>query len=229
MGTMSASNSTVRILIVDPQPIFREGLRQALESRPDLRVVGEAGDGEEAVRLAQELSPDLLLIDPEGPRTDGLDAVGRMAGVADGMATILLTAALDRDHLVKAVRLGVRGVVSKNTSTDLLVKAIRSVLAGQFWLGREEVADIVRSLLRSGSDAGSRGEATPDSLPLTPREREVVSTVVQGLSNREIATKLVVSEDTVKHHLTNVYDKLGVSSRVELVVYALSHGLSVEA
>jgi len=226
---MSAPDFSVRILIVDPQPIFREGLRRALESEADLKVVGEAGDGEEAVRLAQELSPSLLLMDPEMPRTDGLDAVARMAGVADGMATILLASALDRDHLVKAVRLGVRGVVSKNASTDLLVKAIRSVLTGQFWLGREEVADIVRSLLRAGTDGDPREARSEDSLPLTPREREVVTAVVQGLSNREIATRLAVSEDTVKHHLTNVYDKLGVSSRVELVVYALSHGLAVEA
>jgi len=225
---MSSRDPTIRVLIVDPHPIFRDGLRQALEAEPDLQVVGEAGDGEEAVRLAQSLAPTLLLLDPEMPLTDGLDAVGRMSGVPDCMATILLTAALDRDHLLKAVRLGVRGIVSKSASTALLLKAIRSVLAGQFWLGREEVADVVRSLLRNGPEKDGR-EGAKDTLSLTRREREVVTAVVRGLSNREIAAHLAVTEDTVKHHLTNVYDKLGVSSRVELVVYALSHGLAVEA
>jgi two-component system nitrate/nitrite response regulator NarL len=221
---MSSPGAQISILIADSQPIFREGLRRALEAEPDLRVVGETGDGDEAVRLAQSLDPSLLLLDPEMPRTDGLEAVGRMAALGSGMNTILLTANLDRDQLVTAVRLGVHGVVSKSAPTEIVLKAIRSVMAGQFWLGREEVADVVRSLLRNGpATNGRNGRA--DILPLTPREREVVTAVVQGFSNRGIAEQLKVSEDTVKHHLTNVYDKLGVSSRVELVVYALSHGL----
>jgi DNA-binding NarL/FixJ family response regulator len=225
---MSSAAPSVKILIADAQPLFRAGLRRALEAEPDLGVVGETGDGDEAVKLAQSLSPDLLLLDPQMPRSDGLEALGRLNGLEEKLSTILLTAELDRDRLVEAVRLGVRGVVSKDASRELLLKAVRSVLAGQYWLGREEVADVVRSLLRTSPDLNGRNGRTP-TLPLTPREREVVSAVVQGLSNREIAGRLSVSEDTVKHHLTNIYDKLGLSSRVELVVYALSHGLTAEA
>jgi DNA-binding NarL/FixJ family response regulator len=225
---MSATGPSIRILIADAQPIFRAGLRRGLEAEPDLGVVGEAGDGDEAVRLVQSLKPDLLLLDPEMSRTDGLEALRRLSGLEPRVSTILLTASLNHDQLVEAVRLGVHGVVSKDASRDLLLKAVRSVLAGQYWLGREEVADVVRSLLvttpeLNGPDVGVA------ALPLTPREREVVTAVVQGFSNREIAVRLSVSEDTVKHHLTNIYDKLGLSSRVELVVHALSRGLAAEA
>jgi two-component system nitrate/nitrite response regulator NarL len=217
--------SSVRILIADAQPLFRAGLRRALEAEHDFGVVAETGDAGEAVKLAEALNPDLLLLDPEMPRSDGLEALGRLNGLEKTLSTILLTASLDRGRLVEAVRLGVRGVVSKDASSELLLKAIRSVLAGQYWLGREEVADVVRTLVRTSPDLNGRNGRTPPP-PLTPREREVVSAAVQGLSNREIAARLSVSEDTVKHHLTNIYDKTGLSSRVELVVYALSRGLA---
>jgi DNA-binding NarL/FixJ family response regulator len=124
----------IRILIADSQPLFRTGLRRALEAEPDLGVVGETGDGDEAVELARSLEPDLLLLDPEMPRTDGLEALERLNGLDTTLSTILLTASLDHGRLVEAVRLGVRGVVSKDASSELLLKAIRSVLAGQYWL-----------------------------------------------------------------------------------------------
>ena len=225
---MSATGPPIRILIADAQPIFREGLRRALEAEPDLGVVGETGDGEEAVKLAQSLTPDLLLLDPAMPRGDCLEALGRLNGPEKRLNTILLTADLHGDQLVEAVRLGVRGVVSKDAPRELILKAIRSVLAGQYWLGREEVADVVQALVRTGPDSSGRHRRAAE-LPLTPREREVVMAVVEGFSNREIAGRLSIGEDTVKHHLTNIYDKLGLSSRVELVVHALSRGLAAEA
>ena len=180
------------------------------------------------MELAQSLTPDLLLLDPAMPRGDCLEALDRLNGLEKRLNTILLTADLHGDQLVEAVRLGVRGVVSKDAPRELILKAIRSVLAGQYWLGREEVADVVQSLVRTGPDSSGR-HLRAAGLPLTPREREVVNAVVQGLSNREIASRLSVTEDTVKHHLTNIYDKLGFSNRVELVVCALSRGLVAEA
>lgn len=219
-----AAVSTIRILIADAQPIYRAGLRRALEVESDLEIVGETGRGDEAVDLAQSLKPKLLLLDPEMEPADGFEVLGRLVDV-QGLRTVLLTTSLDRGQLVEAVRLGVSGVVSKDASDELLLKAVRSVLAGQYWLGREEVADVVRSLVRTTPI--SNGDVA--ALPLTRREREVVRAVVDGLSNREIASRLSITEDTVKHHLTNIYDKLGLSSRVELVVYALSRGLAVEA
>ena len=225
---MSQVAPETRILIVDAQPLYREGVRRTLEAEPDLGVVGETGDGDEAVDLVLSTRPDLLLLDPDMPRTDGFETLARLAGAEDRPSTILLTASLDRDQLVAAVRLGVRGVVSKDASGELILKAVRSVRAGQYWLGHEEVADVVRSLLRTGPPTDELGD-NADTASLTPREREVVMAVVQGLSNREIAEHLKVSADTVKHHLTSVYDKMGVSSRVELVVYALSRGIASEA
>jgi DNA-binding NarL/FixJ family response regulator len=219
----------IRILIADPQPIFRDGLRRLLEAERDIEVVGETSDSQEAVQFARSLAPDLLLIDPALPRTGGLEALRCLAVTGDGNTRpILMAAAIDREQLVEAIRLGARGVLSKDASTPLVLKAIRSVLAGQYWLGREEVGDVVRRLLSGASDLGRRN-GSPSVPPLTPRESEVISAVLHGLTNREIAARLAVSEDTVKHHLTNVYDKVGVSSRVELVVYAFSHGLAVEA
>jgi DNA-binding NarL/FixJ family response regulator len=222
---MKTAPQDIRIIIADAQPIFRTGLRRALDAEPRFSVVGETGDGEEVVSLVDSLEPNLLLLDPDLARTDGFDALVRIAERESQPSTVLLTASLDRAQLVRAVRLGVRGVVSKDAPSDVVLKALHSVAEGQYWLGREEVADVVRSLLRS-VPLPNGNTADAEDLPLTPREREVVKTVVEGLSNREIASRLGVSEDTVKHHLTNVYDKLGVSSRVELVVYAMSHGLS---
>jgi DNA-binding NarL/FixJ family response regulator len=126
------------------------------------------------------------------------------------------------------VRLGVRGVVSKKACRNELLKAVRLVSTGQFWLGRDDLSEVLESLLGDGTAMQERN-GRPEALPLTARERRVVTEVVRGLCNREIASRLAVSEDTVKHHLTNIYDKLGVSSRVELVVHAMGHGLDPDA
>jgi DNA-binding NarL/FixJ family response regulator len=132
---------------------------------------------------------------------------------------VLLTAAIESHQVLEAVRLGVRGVVQKDAATELLLKAIRTVMSGQYWVGREKVADIVE-LLRRPTPTGRK------NFGLTPRELEIVGTVVSGFSNRDIAQKLKVSEDTVKHHLTNIFNKTGVSSRLELALFAINHQLT---
>ncbi|MCI0403152.1 MAG: response regulator transcription factor [Acidobacteria bacterium] len=215
--------SKIRILVADDHPIFRDGLRKLLEAEGDFRVIGEASDGEEAVKLAHELKPDVLLLDLAMPRQPGLDALRELAAAATPVRTILLTVAIEKAQLVEALQLGARGVVLKETSTELLLKSIRSVVAGQYWVGREAVTDLVRVLRDLIPAAGE--EAKKKAFGLTPRELEVVSAIVLGFTNRDIARKFNISEDTVKHHLTNVFDKVGVSNRLELALFAIEHRL----
>jgi len=213
----------IRILVADDHPIFRDGLRKLLEAEPDFRVIGEASDGQEAVKLAHELKPDVLLLDLAMPRQPGLDALRELTAAATPVRTILLTVAIEKAQLVEALQLGARGVVLKETSTELLLKSIRSVVAGQYWVGREAVTDLVRVLRDLIPAAGE--EAKKKAFGLTPRELEVVSAIVLGYTNKDIARKFTISEDTVKHHLTNIFDKVGVSNRLELALFSIEHRL----
>ena len=213
----------IRILVADDHPIFRDGLRKLLEAEPDFRVIGEASDGQEAVKLSHELKPDVLLLDLAMPRQPGLDALRELTAAATPVRTILLTVAIEKAQLVEALQLGARGVVLKETSTELLLKSIRSVVAGQYWVGREAVTDLVRVLRDLIPAAGE--EAKKKAFGLTPRELEVVSAIVLGYTNKDIARKFTISEDTVKHHLTNIFDKVGVSNRLELALFSIEHRL----
>ena len=213
----------IRILVADDHPIFRDGLRKLLEAEPDFRVIGEASDGQEAVKLAHELKPDVLLLDLAMPRQPGLDALRELSAAATPVRTILLTVAIEKAQLVEALQLGARGVVLKETSTELLLKSIRSVVAGQYWVGREAVTDLVRVLRDLIPAAGE--EAKKKAFGLTPRELEIVSAIVLGYTNKDIARKFTISEDTVKHHLTNIFDKVGVSNRLELALFSIEHRL----
>jgi len=213
----------IRILVADDHPIFRDGLRKLLEAEADFRVIGEASDGQEAVKLAHELKPDVLLLDLAMPRQPGLDALRELSAAATPVRTILLTVAIEKAQLVEALQLGARGVVLKETSTELLLKSIRSVVAGQYWVGREAVTDLVRVLRDLIPAAGE--EAKKKAFGLTPRELEIVSAIVLGYTNKDIARKFTISEDTVKHHLTNIFDKVGVSNRLELALFSIEHRL----
>jgi len=220
---------TVRILIADDHPIFRDGLRRLLEAEEDLKVLGEAADGAEAVKLARQLKPDILLLDLAMPKHPGLEAL-RDLSVAPSAApvrVILLTAAAEKSQIVEALQLGARGVVLKDSATQLLLKAIHTVMAGEYWVGRESVSNLVqylRTLMQSSSD-----EARQKKFGLTPRELEIVSAVVAGYANKEIAEYFKISEDTVKHHLSNIFDKLGVSTRLELALFAVNQALPLKS
>jgi DNA-binding NarL/FixJ family response regulator len=216
----------VRIVVADDHPIFRAGLRSVLASESGFSVVGEAGDGDEALRLTRTLQPDVLLLDLAMPRISGMDTLAELATAPAPVRTIVLTGAIDKADIVKALQLGAAGVVLKASASELLVRAIRSVMAGQHWIGRESVSDLVHAL--RGLTAPSLEKAPRERFGVTPRELEITSAVVAGFSNKDIAKKFGLSEDTVKHHLTKIFDKVGASNRLELALFAIHHRLLEE-
>jgi len=184
-------------------------------------VAGEARDAEEAVTLVEQLQPDVLLFDLSASRRSGLLALKRIHGSGTRVRTILLNASKDRNELVEALQLGARGVVTKMASAEVLLTVIRTVMDGHYWIADERVVDLPDTFRKM-----ERGNAPPAGFfGLTGRELKIVTMVAAGLTNRKIAETLSLSEQTVKHHLTRIFDKLGVSSRVELALFAVQHQL----
>jgi two-component system, NarL family, nitrate/nitrite response regulator NarL len=212
----------IRLMIADDHPIFRDGLRKLIEAQPDFTLVGEASDGIEALQRVRDMKPDVLTLDLMMPRMSGLDVVAELERMHSSVRTIMLVATIDRAGMIKALQNGARGVVLKESATELLLKAIRCVMAGQYWVGRDTVSDLVQTLGRLSNAAGTPSR---NKFGLTPRELEVLGFVVAGLTNREIAGKRRLSEDTIKHHLTNIFDKTGASNRLELALFAIHHEL----
>jgi DNA-binding NarL/FixJ family response regulator len=221
---MTKSKQAIRILVADDHAIFRDGLRKLLEVADDVQIVGEASNGVECVKMLGKFKPDILLLDLRMPEKDGLGVLEEVNFDSLPTRVIVLTAAEDDRDVVRAMRLGARGVVLKQSASDLLLKSIRKVYDGEIWLDNRMTAEVIDAFKKS-SDSGQRREKPL----LSDREKEIVQLVAQGFRNREIGEKLFISEQTVKNHLHNIFDKLGVSDRLELALYAIHHRLIDQA
>jgi DNA-binding NarL/FixJ family response regulator len=212
-----SKNHLIRIVIADDHAIFRDVLRRLLVSEKDFKVVAEASDGHEAVALARQHKPDVLLLDLAMPKVPGMEALRELAHGKDPVYTIVLTAEIDPSQVANALRLGARGIVLKASPPELLLKGIRSVSEGEYWVNGQLFANAARF---------SQEETFQPSL--TSRELEIISAIRAGNSNKEIASKLSISEETVKRHLSNIFAKVGVSSRLELASLANRHDLGAK-
>jgi len=220
---MKESSASVDVVISDDHAIFREGVRKLLEAEPGLRVVGEAADGEDTQRVVRQLNPHVLLLDLSLPKMTGLEVLRELGKLGVQTRTIVLTAAIERKQVVEALQLGARGVVLKHATLQVLLKSIWCVHAGQYWIDHESISDLIHALgwmTHSQRASGARGD-----FGLTVREKQVMALVVGGYTNIDLARELGISEHTVKHHVTNIFDKLGVSNRLELVLFATNHRL----
>src|SRR5579864_4728867 len=214
----------IRVLMADDHAIFREGLRKLLDGDDEITIVGEASNGNDCIKLLAKLKPDILLLDLRMPEKDGLAVLEEVNFDQLPTRVIVLTAAEDDRDVIRAMRLGARGVVLKLSASDLLLKSIRQVHDGEIWLDNRMTAEVINAFKRS-AESGQRREKPL----LSDREKEVVQLVVQGFRNREIGEKLFISEQTVKNHLHNIFGKLGVSDRLELALYAIHHKLVDQA
>ncbi len=202
----------IRVLVVDDHAMFRQGLVSLLKIEPEIEIVGQASDGETALDLAQEVQPDVVLMDVNMPRMGGVETTQRLLANMPGARVLMLTVSEDDEDLFAAIRAGARGYILKNADADELLEAIRRVYAGEAMLS----PTVTLRLLQALRD----GPLPAAELPLTPREFDVFWLLAQGSSNREIAEALVISENTVKTHVRHIMEKLGIRSRHEVADYA---------
>ena len=212
----------VRIVLADDHPVVRVGLRNMLAVEEDFDVIGEAADGDEAITQTLELEPDILLLDLLMPRLPGIEAMRAIMNGSPRVKIILLTSTFTTQQIIEALQIGARGIVLKDAVADHLQTSIRTVMAGDYWIGGQRVVNLLSALhgLMQQVEAPQR-----KTFGLTPRELDVVTSIVEGCSNRDIARQYKLSEETVKRHLSNIFDKTGVSTRLELALFAIAHQL----
>ena len=217
---MNIEAKPLRVVLAEDHRLVREGLRAILEANDEFTVVGEAVDGHECVAAVERLQPDILLLDVSMPGRGGLDALRDLADRPHGAKILLVTASIDREDIAAALQLGARGIVLKEAASEALLSAIRTVVSGGLWLGDAAVSELM------SADRPRPRQSGRSAFGLTPREREILDSITAGLSNREIAESLGLSEQTVKHHLSSIFDKTGTSSRLELALFAVRNGLT---
>ena len=226
------SLTPIRILIADGHPIVLEGLRSVLSHQTSLHVVGEAVDGMEAIEKTVNLDPDVVLMELKLPRVDGLTVLRSIKARADRSKVILFSSSENKEEFVEAMKLGCSGILSKDSAVSLIEKSISKVYAGEIWLDSNTTAAVIRQFA-SPTDFppihAPNGKATRERAQLSQREREIIILIAQGYKNKEIAEKMFITEQTVKNHLHNVFDKLGVSDRLELALYAIHNSLHLKA
>ena len=217
---MTDETTPIGVVIADDHPNLRQGLRRSLESEPGLRILGEASDAHGALQLARQTKSDILLIDFALSQRYGLKALIESGSHLPTVRMVVTLAAIEKAHLVEAFRLGARGVVLKESTPQVLHKSIRSVMAGQYCLENESVGVLVEALRESLAHV--TGTRSPKDYGLTRREVDIITKIAGGRSNREVGEEFAISERTVKHHLTNIFSKVGVSSRLQLALFAVN-------
>ena len=215
--------TTIRVVVADDHPVVRYGVKNMLMQEPGFEVVGEAEDGDVAITQTLELEPDILLLDLSMPRLPGLEAMRAIMAKSPRVKIILLTATISTQQIIEALQIGARGILLKESVAGDLGKSLRAVLSGDYWIGGERVANLLQALRELMAQAAVVPERK--TYGLTPRELEVVTCIVEGCSNRDIAKQFSISEETVKRHLSNIFDKTGVSTRLELALFSIAHKL----
>ena len=217
------SSQHIRIVVADDHPVVRFGVRNILTSDLGFTVVGEAEDGDVAITETLEKEPDILLLDLQMPRLPGLEAMRAIMSRSPRVKIVLLTSTITTQQVIEALQIGARGIVLKDAVSGELSEALRAVITGDYWINGQRVVNLLKAL----HDLMQKAAAVPEkkTYGLTPRELEVVTCIVEGCSNKDIAKQFTISEETVKRHLSNVFDKTGVSTRLELALFAIAHKL----
>ena len=214
-------DTPIRVALLDDHTLFRDGLRRLLDTEPDIDLVAEAKSGSELVPLLERETPDLLLLDLNLQNESGLDLLPRLMEQFPDLKVLVLTASIDQEDRINSIKLGARGVVLKYAASENLIKSIRKVAEGEMWVDQETTKKLFEEL---ADRKGAKAESPLDLL--TEREREVTALVGEGLRNKEIADRLFISERTVKTHISNIFQKLDLSDRLELALFAINQGLA---
>jgi two-component system nitrate/nitrite response regulator NarL len=222
VAPVGIDHPTVRILLVDEHLIFREGLRKLLEGEAGFTVVGDASGPDDAVRAVEAHKPDIVIVGlADRPLIRLMQMLQDLMTETHRVRTIVLAAAIERRHIVQALQFGISGMLLKDTSAQLMFESVRCVVAGHCWIGREKLRDMAEALVRPAPIDKTR-------FRLTPRELEIVDAVRRGDTNKSIARQLSITENTVKHHLTTIFGKVGVFTRLQLAVFAINHKLELD-
>jgi two-component system, NarL family, nitrate/nitrite response regulator NarL len=219
----SSAPATVRVVIADPLTLFREALQATLAAAGGFAVVGGAGDTDEVIRSVQEQRPHVLVLSLAVPPDGGLDALRQLNDSDTGVRTVVLADEATRADVVTALTLGAHGVLTRDVSPSLMFECLRTVTQGHCWIGGECVRNVVEAVHRVRTEPPPKPAET-----LTPREVEIVAAVTDGATNRDIGATLRISEQTVKNHLSHVFEKLGVSSRLELALYGICRAVELQ-
>lgn len=218
---MSSAPAPLRIMIVDDHEVVRAGLRMLIDSEPGMEVVALASNRKESLAAATKESPDLILLDLDLGGENALTFITELKETAKNARILVLTGLNDSSTHRRAIKLGAMGVVLKDQAAEVLINAIRKVHSGEVWIDRAMVGDVLTEMVRGGQDP-----ATLQIDSLTDRERQVIKLIAEGLRNKQIGERLYISETTVTHHLSSIFSKLGVSDRLELVIFAFGHNLA---